>query len=110
MASFSQFGNDLYTGARSFDIVGRRRLWFIISAVAIVLSLAVPIVRGGYVFGIVFTGGSEFRLIGIGTTRPTPADDAVNPLSYLHLTPLTLSPVPIPHSLRPYSTSNLTGK
>ena len=47
MASFTRFGNDLYTGARSFDFIGRRRLWYLIAAVAIVLSIVLPFVRGG---------------------------------------------------------------
>ena len=33
MASFSKFGNDLYTGERSFNIVGNRRIWFSIAGV-----------------------------------------------------------------------------
>lgn len=62
MASFSQFGSDLYTGKRSYDIVGRRKTWYLIAVVAIVISLAVPWLRGGYQLGIEFTGGSEFTL------------------------------------------------
>ncbi|WP_210481345.1 protein translocase subunit SecF [Naasia sp. SYSU D00948] len=77
MASFSQFGNDLYTGSRSIDFVGRRRVWFTISAVAVLLSLLVPFLRGGYTFGIEFTGGSEFRISGVETTDQTPATEAV---------------------------------
>ena len=30
-AGFAQWGNDLYTGRRSYDIVGRRKIWFTIS-------------------------------------------------------------------------------
>ncbi|SDQ93234.1 preprotein translocase subunit SecF [Curtobacterium sp. UNCCL20] len=62
MASFSQFGSDLYTGKRSYDIVGRRKTWYLIAVIAIVISLAVPWLRGGYQLGIEFTGGSEFTL------------------------------------------------
>lgn len=62
MASFSQFGSDLYTGKRSYDIVGRRKTWYLIALVAIVVSLAVPWLRGGYHLGIEFTGGSEFTI------------------------------------------------
>ncbi len=51
MASFSQFGSDLYTGKRSSDIVGRRKTWYLIAVVAIVISLAVPWLRGGYQLG-----------------------------------------------------------
>ncbi|TAL44298.1 MAG: protein translocase subunit SecF [Salinibacterium sp.] len=62
MASFSNFGNDLYTGKRSFDIVGRRKLWFTIAIIAIAASIVVPFVRGGFQFGIEFRGGSEFQV------------------------------------------------
>ena len=62
MASFSKFGNDLYTGARSYDIVGRRRTWYIVAVVVLILSATVPFLRGGFHFGIEFTGGSEFQV------------------------------------------------
>jgi preprotein translocase subunit SecF len=77
MASFSQFGNDLYTGVRSIDFIGRRRLWFTISAVAILLSIALPFVRGGFTFGIEFTGGSEFQVSNVDTADQSIATDAV---------------------------------
>ena len=62
MASFSQFGNDLYTGKRSYNIVGNRRIWFSIAAVMIAIAVIVPIARGGFVFGIEFLGGSQFQI------------------------------------------------
>lgn len=77
MASFSQFGNDLYTGARSINIVGRRKLWYTISAVLIVISIVGPILRGGFNFGIEFTGGSEFVVSNVSDTSQTLATDAV---------------------------------
>ena len=60
--SFSKFGNDLYTGERSYNFVGRRKLWYAIAAVLIGLSILLPALRGGFAFGIEFTGGSEFQL------------------------------------------------
>lgn len=65
MASLVKFGNDLYTGARSFDFVGRRRIWYAIAAVLLLASVVVPILRGGFVFGIEFRGGSEFQIAGV---------------------------------------------
>ncbi|HWR84424.1 MAG TPA: protein translocase subunit SecF [Rhodoglobus sp.] len=65
MASLVQFGNDLYTGARSFDFVGRRRVWYVIAAVLLAISVLVPVLRGGFVFGIEFRGGSEFQVAGV---------------------------------------------
>ncbi len=62
MASFTRFGNDLYTGARSIDFIGRRRVWYAIAAVVILASIVIPFVRGGYHFGIEFTGGSEYTI------------------------------------------------
>ena len=62
MASFSEFGNDLYTGKRSFDFVGKTKMWFTIAIVMVALALVGPFLRGGFVFGIEFTGGSEFRI------------------------------------------------
>ena len=65
MASFSKFGNDLYTGERSINFVGRRKVWYSIAAVMILLSILLPLARGGFVFGIEFRGGSEFQVAGV---------------------------------------------
>jgi preprotein translocase subunit SecF len=62
MASFSQFGNDLYTGKRSYNIIGSRKIWYIVSSVLILIVIVVPIIRGGFVFGIEFLGGSQFQI------------------------------------------------
>lgn len=62
MASFSQFGNDLYTGKRSYNIVGKHKIWYSISAVLILIVILVPIFRGGFLFGIEFLGGSQFQI------------------------------------------------
>jgi preprotein translocase subunit SecF len=77
MASFSKFGNDLYTGTRSFDIVGRRRIWFTIAIIGIVAAVVVPIVRGGFQFGIEFRGGSEFQVSQPSSLDQSIASDAV---------------------------------
>lgn len=73
MAGFQQLGNDLYTGKRSIDFVGRRRIWFLIALIGIAISVIAPIVRGGYSLGIEFTGGSEFVVSGAGTADTAPA-------------------------------------
>jgi len=62
MASFSKFGNDLYTGDVSINFIGRRKLWYALAAVLLIISIAVPALRGGYVLGIEFTGGSQFQI------------------------------------------------
>jgi preprotein translocase subunit SecF len=78
MASFAKFGNDLYTGERSYDFVGKRKLWYLIAVVLIALSVLLPALRGGFFFGIEFTGGSEFQISDVSDTSQTLATDAVN--------------------------------
>jgi preprotein translocase subunit SecF len=51
----------LYHGETTFDIVGRRRLWFTISGVLVLISL-VSLVVPGLNFGIDFKGGAVFRV------------------------------------------------
>jgi preprotein translocase subunit SecF len=65
MASLVKFGNDLYTGARSYNFVGNRRIWYLIALVFVLVSVIVPVLRGGFVFGIEFRGGSEFQIAGV---------------------------------------------
>lgn len=76
--AFAKFGNDLYTGARSIDFVGKRRIWYSIAAVLILVSIIVPILRGGFVFGIEFRGGSEFVVSEVADVEEQLATDAVN--------------------------------
>jgi preprotein translocase subunit SecF len=77
MAKFSNFGNDLYSGARSIDFVGRRKIFYIISVVLVILAIALPTARGGFNFGIEFRGGSEFRVSGVEQSQQRVAIDAV---------------------------------
>jgi preprotein translocase subunit SecF len=81
MANFTEFGNDLYTGKRSINIVGRRKLWYLIAAVAILLSVLGPTIRGGFFFGIEFTGGSEYQITSPESTDQALATDAVATVS-----------------------------
>lgn len=77
MANFQQFGNDLYTGKRSIDFVGKRKIWFAIAAVLIIVSVLIPILRGGFNLGIEFTGGSEFQVTAPASTDQKLATDTV---------------------------------
>ena len=61
MGKFSRLGNDLYSGQKSIDFVGRRWLWYAISA-AIVLVAVGGLVGKGINYGIEFTGGAEYRV------------------------------------------------
>ena len=62
MSKFSDLGNALYSGERSFNFVGRRKLWYTIAAIIVALSVILPIARGGFNIGIEFRGGTEFRI------------------------------------------------
>lgn len=62
MAAFSELGFDLHTGKRSFDFIGRWKVWYTIAALLVAISIIVPIARGGFNLGIEFRGGSEFRV------------------------------------------------
>ena len=77
MANFTEFGNALYTGKRSVNIVGRRKLWYLIAVAAIAISVLGPILRGGFVFGIEFTGGSEYQVAQPESTGQALATEAV---------------------------------
>ena len=47
MSRMADFGNDLYTGRRSIDFVGKRRTWYAISLVALLIALAGRLVGSG---------------------------------------------------------------
>jgi preprotein translocase subunit SecF len=77
MSKFRDLGNDLYSGRVSIDIVGRRKLWYAIAIVLVIIAIVAPVARGGFNFGIEFRGGSEFRIDGVGNTSQQVARDAV---------------------------------
>ena len=77
MSKLRELGNDLYSGRVSIDIVGRRKLWYVIALVLVVIAIVAPVARGGFNFGIEFRGGSEFRIDGVGSTSQQVARDAV---------------------------------
>ena len=55
--AFARFGNDLHSGARSYPFVGKRRLWLLLAAVLMAVSVLIPAVGGGFNLGIDFRGG-----------------------------------------------------
>ncbi len=58
------------TGAkRGFDFVGRRKLWFAISALIIGLGIISVVLRGGLNLGIEFKGGTEWTISAPGVTQ-----------------------------------------
>jgi preprotein translocase subunit SecF len=61
MGRFSRLGNDLYSGQKSIDFVGRRWLWYAVSAVILLVAIAGLSLKG-LDYGIEFTGGAEYRV------------------------------------------------
>ncbi|MBP2414382.1 preprotein translocase subunit SecF [Arthrobacter stackebrandtii] len=77
MKSFATFGNELYTGERSYEFIGKRKIWFSITGVLVVLSILIPILGGGFNFGIEFRGGSQFTVSAVTHTDVTIGEKAV---------------------------------
>ncbi len=69
MSRLADWGNDLYTGRRSFNFVGRSRTWYKVSAVIMVIAALGFVVRP-LNFSLEFTGGTEFRV----ATQQAPDD------------------------------------
>ncbi|HYN56210.1 MAG TPA: protein translocase subunit SecF [Motilibacterales bacterium] len=61
MSRTGTFGQKLYSGEISYDIVGKRRRWYAISGVIFLLAV-VSLLTRGLNYGIEFTGGAEFRV------------------------------------------------
>ena len=47
----------LYHGETNIDFVGRKRTWFVLSGILILIGVAGFVVRGGFNLGIDFEGG-----------------------------------------------------
>jgi preprotein translocase subunit SecF len=61
MSKRSGLGHRLYAGELSFDFIGRRRQWYILSAVILLIAVGAVLFRG-LNFGIEFRGGADFSL------------------------------------------------
>lgn len=57
----------LYTGTGAFEVVGRRKLWFAISALVVAAAVA-SILLKGFTFGIDFEGGTKVSFPRAGVT------------------------------------------
>ena len=77
MSKYRDLGNRLYSGESSLNIVGRRKLWYLIAACVLILTIALPTLRGGFNLGIEFRGGSEFRLTNSQELPQSLAVDAI---------------------------------
>ncbi len=61
MSRIGRIGHNLYTGHVSYDFVGRRRTWYLISGVILVVAIAGLLLRGGLTLGVEFKGGTVFQ-------------------------------------------------
>jgi preprotein translocase subunit SecF len=61
LSRFSNLGDRLYTGEISYDFVGQRKKWYVISAVLLIVTLAAIIFRG-LNLGIEFQGGAKYNI------------------------------------------------
>jgi preprotein translocase subunit SecF len=77
MSKLSGLGGRLYTGETSFNIIGNRRRWYVISSVFILMSIGALLIQGLHL-GIEFKGGSSYTVnkagISVEQARASVAD------------------------------------
>jgi preprotein translocase subunit SecF len=69
MSKLGSLGARLYRGEVSYDFVSKRKIWYVISAVLLVISIGSLLTRG-LTLGIEFKGGAEFRVTSTTVTEP----------------------------------------
>ena len=62
MSKLGVMGSKLYRGEVSFDFVGRKKLWYTLSGVILVLA-SIGLFGRGLNLGIEFKGGAEFQVV-----------------------------------------------
>ena len=79
MINFAALGNDLYTGKRSIDFVGRYKRWYALSGVFFLIAI-IGLVWHGLNLSLEFRGGSEFRVSSVTSSADyeARAKDAVS--------------------------------
>lgn len=73
----ARFGNDLHSGRTSYPFVQKRGPWLAVSLALVVISVLIPVIKGGFNLGIDFTGGSEFTVSDVSTTDVSLGERAV---------------------------------
>ncbi|MBF4770266.1 protein translocase subunit SecF [Nocardioides agariphilus] len=61
MGKFSRLGNELYSGKRSVNFVGRKWLWYAMSGVIVLLAVG-GLYFKGLDMGIEFVGGAQYKV------------------------------------------------
>jgi preprotein translocase subunit SecF len=68
------FFTRLYTGTGAFDVIGHRKVWFIVSAVIVAIAIAAIAVKG-FTFGIDFKGGTTVSMPASGDVTVQSVED-----------------------------------
>lgn len=104
------FAHRLYTGEISYDFVGKRKIWYLISGTLILVSILAIGVRG-LNFGIEFRGGADFQApVAVSAetvTRTTDAVQALNMPDNDDLTVTTIGGGTVRVQTRPLSTAEV---
>ena len=74
MGRFSRLGNDLFSGRRSVDFVGRKWLWYVISLVIVIVAV-LGLSLKGLNLGIDFKGGTRYQVTVSGHATQKLADN-----------------------------------
>lgn len=86
MSRLGRLGHQLYAGEVSYDIVGKRRRWYAVSGVILLVALLSLVVRG-LNLGIEFSGGAEFQVSSASCT----VDSARSAVEQVGVTPSTVT-------------------
>jgi preprotein translocase subunit SecF len=70
MGRISRLGNNLYTGQKSIDFVGRKWLWYSISGLIVLLAVF-GLYFKGLNYGIEFTGGTQYKVSDLPKSQVT---------------------------------------
>jgi preprotein translocase subunit SecF len=77
MANSSSLANRLYRGEANINIVGRRKMWFSIAGVLVLIAIGSFFIRSFHL-GIEFAGGSEFSVPAQVAGKTITQDDVFN--------------------------------
>jgi preprotein translocase subunit SecF len=70
----ASFFSRLYTGTGAFDVVGRRKTWYLLFGVLVLVCVG-SIVFRGFNLGIDFTGGTQVQFPAAGVGAPATVED-----------------------------------
>ncbi len=76
MPSYATWGNELYSGKRSYNIIGKSKVFLGVSAVLVLISLILVMTRGLNP-SIEFSGGTQFIVSGVSTVDQQKAYDVL---------------------------------